>query len=52
MEWVMNFAFYWWLVVATIIVTAIVRAAREKPEVRPVIIKSAAKSTRVVGKRF
>jgi hypothetical protein len=52
MEWVMNFAFYWWLAVAAIIVRAIVRASREKSEVRPVFINSTTQSARRVGKKI
>ena len=52
MEWVLNFAFYWWLAVAAFIVTVIVRNSHKKPEVRPVAVKSSSQYGRLMTKKF
>ncbi len=52
MEWVLSFAFCWWLVVATFIVTVIFRTSYKKPEIRPVVAKSSSGNGTILVKRF
>ena len=52
MEWVLIFAFYWWLAVAVFIVGVIFRSSHKKPEARPVDVKSSFQYGRAVTKKF
>ena len=52
MEWVLSYALYWWVVVATIFVTAIVRTSSKEPETRSVVVKSSSGNERMRVKKF
>jgi hypothetical protein len=52
MEWVLFFAFCWWLVAAVFIVTVIFRTSYRKPETRSMVVKSSSVFERMQLKRF
>lgn len=52
MEWVLHFAFYWWLIVATFIVTVIFRTSNKKPETKSVVLKSSSEYESMQIKKF
>ena len=52
MEWVFHLYFYWWLAVAVIIVSSIVRAAGKRPEPKYAPVKSSSQHQRMQSKRF
>ncbi len=52
MEWVLFFAFCWWLVAAVFIVTVIFRTSYRKPETRSIVVKSSSKYESMQVKRF
>jgi len=52
MEWVLYFAFCWWLVAAVFIVNVIFRTSHKKPETRSIAVKPSTEYERMQVKRF